>query len=120
MDSGSTINMVTAEFIKACSLDIGPLSSLVDSTLSINGFGGLISHPFGYIIIRVQVEGMRGYNEDQVALVIPDSTTFRFRILVTLGTPTINQNVNMIKDSEIDRLSVPLNVLRIFCLLARH
>ena len=68
LDSGSTINVVTPEFIKACSLDVGPLSDLVNGTLEINGFGGLFSWPLGYVIIRVQVEGVKGYNEDQVAL----------------------------------------------------
>ena len=41
LDSGSTINAVTPEFLKAHSLDVGPLSDLVDGTLKINGFGGL-------------------------------------------------------------------------------
>ena len=43
IDNGSTINAVTPEFSKDCSLDIGPLSDLVGSTLKINGFGGLLS-----------------------------------------------------------------------------
>ena len=42
-DSSSTINAVTPEFVKACSLDVSPLSDLVDGTLKINGFGGLFS-----------------------------------------------------------------------------
>ena len=53
LDSGSTINAVTQEFIKAHSLDVGPLYNLVDGTLKINGFGGLFSWPLGYVIIRV-------------------------------------------------------------------
>ena len=57
LDSSSTINAVTPEFIKACSLDMGPLSNLVDGTLEINGFGRLFSQPLVYVIIRVQVEG---------------------------------------------------------------
>ena len=32
--------------------------------------------PLGYVITRVQVEGVWGYDEDQVALVISDSTGF--------------------------------------------
>ena len=60
--------------------------------------------PLGYIIIRVQVEGVWGYDKDQVALVIPDSTIFGSQVPVTLGTPTINQIINMIKESEIDEL----------------
>ena len=54
------INAVNLEFVKAHSLEISPLSNLVDSTLGVNGFGRLFSQPLGYIIIRVQVEGMRG------------------------------------------------------------
>ena len=57
------------------------------------------------VIIRVQVEGVWGYDEDQVALVILDSTGFGSWVLVTLGTPTINWIINMIKESEIDELS---------------
>ena len=41
MDSGSTINAVTLEFIEVHLLDIGPLSDLSDVTLGINGFGGV-------------------------------------------------------------------------------
>ena len=118
LESGSTIKQWLQEFIKAHSLDVGPLSNLVDGTLKINGFGVLFSWPLGYVIIRVQVEGVKGYNEDQVALVVPDLTTFGSRVLVTLGTPTINQIMNVIKKSEIDELSVSLNGSRISHLLA--
>ena len=111
---------MTPEFINTHSLDVGPLSNLADGTLKINGFGGLFSWPLGYVIVRVQVEGVKGYDKDQVALVIPDSTTFGSRVPVTLGTPTINTIVNVIKESEIDELSVSLNESRISCLLAGH
>ena len=85
-------------------MDIGPLSDLVSGMLGINDFGGLFSIPLGYVIIRVQVEGVQSYNEDQVALVIPDSTSFGSQVPITLGTPTINQNIKMIKESKIDEL----------------
>ena len=118
LNSHSTINAVTPEFIKAHSLDMGPLSDLVDGTLEINGFGALFSWPLGYVIIRVQVEGVKGYNKDQAALVVPDLTAFGSRVPVTLGIPTINQIMNIIKESEIDELSVSLNGSRICHLLA--
>ena len=82
---------MTLEFAKAHSLDVGPLRDLVDSTLKINWFRGQFFQLLGYVIIRVKVEGVKGYNKDQVALVIPDSTTFGSRVPVTLGTPTIIQ-----------------------------
>ena len=120
LDSGSTINTVTPEFIKAHSLDVGPLSNLVYGTLKISGFGGLFSWPLGYVMIRVQVEGVKGYNEDQVALVIPDLTAFGLRVPATLGTPTFNWIMNIIKESEIDELPVSLSGSRISYLLAGH
>ena len=63
LESGSTINVVTPELIGVHSLDVGPLSDLGNSTLGINGFGGVFSCPLGYIIIKDQVEGVQGYDE---------------------------------------------------------
>ena len=111
---------MTPEFTEAHSLDIGPLSNLVDGNMGINGFGGLFSQPWGLVIIRVQVGGVRGYDEDQVALLIPDLTTFGSRVPVTLGMSTINQIINMIKQSQIDELLASPNGLRISHLLACH
>ena len=118
LDSGLTINAMTQGFVEAHSLDIGPLGDLTDGTLGINGFRGVFSWPLGYVIIRVQVEGVQGYNEDQVALVVPDSIVFGSWGLVTLGTPTINQTINVIKESAIDELSASLNGSRVAQLLA--
>ena len=101
-------------------MDVGPLSDLLDGTLGINGFGGVYTQTLGYVIIRVQVEGVRGYDEDQVTLVKPDSTTFGSQVLIILGTPTINRIINVIKESEIDELSASLNGSRIAQLLACH
>ena len=56
LDSGSTINAVTPEFVDVHSLDVGPLSDLSDGTLGINGFGRVFSWPLRYAVIRVQVE----------------------------------------------------------------
>ena len=81
-------------------------------------FGGAFSWPLDYVIIRVQVKGVWGYDEDQVALVIPDSTGFGSQVPVTLGTSTINWVINMIRKGEIDELSVSLNGSRITWLLA--
>ena len=57
LDSGSTTNAVIPEFIKACSLDMGPLSDLVDRTLKINGFRGLFLTP---VLCHHKGSGRRG------------------------------------------------------------
>ena len=64
------------------------------------------------------MEGVWGYGEGQAALIILDSTGFGFLVPVTLGTPTIIQIINMIKESVINKLLVSLNGSRIAQLLA--
>ena len=100
------VNAVTPDFVKTHSLDAGPLNDLIDSNLNMNSFGRLSAQPLGYVIIRVQVEGVQGYNKDQVVLVIPDPTDFGSQVPVISGTPTTNQIINVIKDSKIDELSL--------------
>ena len=41
----------------------------------------------GYVIIWVQVDGVQGYNEDQIVLVILDLSNFAAWVPVILGTP---------------------------------
>ena len=50
------------------------------------------------------MEGVQDYNEDQIALVVPDLSNFAAWVLMFLGTPTISCVVNVMKDREIDAL----------------
>ena len=59
----------------------------------------------GYVVIWVQVDGVQGYDKDQIALVILDLSNLVESII--LGTPTISCIVNMIKEKEIDALVMP-------------
>ena len=54
------------------------------------------------------MDGVQGYNEDQIALVILDLSNFVTQVPVILGTPTIITCViNVIKEKEIDALAMP-------------
>ena len=53
------------------------------------------------------MDGVQGYDEDQIALVIPDLSNFAVQAPVILGTPTISCIINMIKEKEIDALAMP-------------
>ena len=55
----------------------------------------------GYIVIQVQVDRVHDYDEDQIALVILDLSSFTAWIPVILGTPTISCIMNVIKEREI-------------------
>ena len=52
----------------------------------------------GYVIVQVQVDRVQGYDEDQIALVIPDLSNFVVRVPVILGIPTISHIMNVMKE----------------------
>ena len=83
------------------------------------GLGNTYTRPLGYIIIIwVQVDRVQGYDEDQIALVIPDLSNFAAQIPVILGTPTISQVINVMKEVEIDTLAMPWVNARVAHLLS--
>ena len=53
------------------------------------------------------MDGVQGYDEDQIALVIPDLSDFVAQVPVILGTLMISHIVNVIKEKEIDALATP-------------
>ena len=91
-------------YVKSHSLEMGPITDLIGRRVACVGLGNAYTQPIGYIIVKVQVDGVQGYNEDQIALIIPDLSNFMERIPVILGTPTISHIVNVMKEREIDAL----------------
>ena len=63
-------------FVKTCYLEVRPLSDLVGRQISCMGLGNAFIQPLGYVFIQVQVDGVQGYDGDQMALVIPDLSDF--------------------------------------------
>ena len=51
------------------------------------GLGNTLTHPIAYLIIQIQVDGVLGYNEDQMALVIPDLSNFVAWVPIIPGNP---------------------------------
>ena len=96
------MNLVTPEFVKAKGLDVGSIQDLNnhDGFIPINGCGGNITKPLGYVIVQVQIPYVPSYNEEQGALVVEDPSSFARRCPVILGTPTINWAVRSMKESE--------------------
>ena len=71
-------------------------------------------------MIQVQVDGVWGYDEDQIALVILDFSKFAARVPVILGMPTISWVVNVMREVEMDALAMPWANARVAHLLAVH
>ena len=104
LENGVQINTITPGFIENHSLDVGPLSNLIGGWVISVGLGKTLTWPTDYIIIWVQVDRVQGYDEDQIALVILDLSSFMAWVPVILGTPTIGCNVNVIREKEIDTM----------------
>ena len=76
LDNGMQINTIMLGFVENHSLDVQPLSDLVGGQVTCVGLGNALTWPMGYIIIQVHVDGVQGYDEDQIALVILDMSDF--------------------------------------------
>ena len=99
---------------------MGPIANLLGAKVTCVGLGNAYMRPLSYIIIWVQVDGVQGYDEDQIALVILDTSNIVAQVPVILGTPTISCIVNVMKEREIDALAMPWANARVAHLLSIH
>ena len=72
------------------------------------------------MIARLQVREVAGYDEDAVFLVVPDGSNFGKRVPIVIGTCTLARVINVIKESEMDRISTPWSTVRLAQLLSRR
>ena len=101
IDSGARCNAVSLEYGKACKLRVGPVHKLTMSPQEIPIQGiARNTNALGYVVINVQIGGIPSYNEEQVALVIEDSSCLGMREPVILGMPTIHRLCHQMKESE--------------------
>ena len=100
------MNIVTPEFVKARGLAAGSIQDLNNHAgrIPINGAGGKRTKPLGYVMIRVQIPYAPSYDEDQVALIVEDPSLFSQWCPVILRTPTIFRAVQVMKESEMNRV----------------
>ena len=68
LDNGAQVNTIMPKYVSDHSLQVGPITNHMDSTVTCMGLG--------YVVIRVQVHRVWGYDKDQIALVIPDFSNF--------------------------------------------
>ena len=106
-DNGARVNSVMPAYVCRHGLGVCPISQLDHSLnpfwdcIPLVGMGSGHVEPAGFTLMRVQIEGMPHYDEQQVIFVLDDPSGFTARILVILGTPTINRVIQTMKESEI-------------------
>ena len=81
----------------------------------IAGMGGSLVEPTRFVLMNVKVPCVQGYDEDQVALVMDDPGMTECPVI--LGTSTLYQVMEVIKESEISKLVVPWSSSRISWLI---
>ena len=107
LDNGAQVNTIMPRYVSNHSLQVGPITDLMGSKVTCVGLGNAYTRLFGYMVVWVQVDGVWGYNEDQIALVIRDFSNFTARVPVILGMPTIGRVVNVMREMEMDALAIP-------------
>ena len=109
LDNGSQLNFVTPTYAHERGMDILSLDTLAQEIgrqlppIAVMG-GGMIK-PEGFVIMNVRVPCVRGYNEDQIAIVLEDPEMKDCPVV--LGTPTLFRVMEVIKESEISELAMP-------------
>ena len=117
-DSGSEVNTVMPSYMHQHEFPVLPLCDLVDHPLNLVELGGMRTHPFSFVILRVQVKEIAGYDEDIVFLVISDGSEFSQHVPIMIVTCTLGRIINVIKESEMDRFSTPWAMVRASHLLS--
>ena len=109
LDNGSQLNFITPAYAHKRGMDIMSLDSLAQEVGGkippILGIGSIMVDPEGFIMMNVKVPCVKGYNEDQIAIVMDDPGMKDCPVI--LGMPTIFRVMEVIKESEISKLAVP-------------
>ena len=69
--------------------------------------------------MRLQVKEVASYGEDVVFLVVPDGSAFGRTVPLVIGTCTLARVINVIKESEMDKISTPWATVHLAQLLSR-
>ena len=88
----------------------------MDHPVNLVGLGG---GPLGFVILQAHMAEVTRYDEDVVFLIMPDESEFSRCVPLVLGTCTLCRIINVIRESEINRLSVPWATTRTSHLLSR-
>ena len=109
LDNGSQLNFTTPAYAHKWGMDIMSLDSLAQEVGGklppILGIGSIMVDPEGFIMMNVKVPCVKGYNEDQIAIVMDDLGMKDCPVI--LGMPTIFRVMEVIKESEISKLAIP-------------
>ena len=119
LDNWSQLNFITPAYVHKQGMDIMSLGSLPQEVGGkippIRGIGGIMVDPEGFVMMNVKIPCVKGYNEDQIAIIMDDPGMKDCPVI--LGMPMIFQVMEVIKESEISKLAIPWASLRVSWLM---
>ena len=119
LDNGAQLNFITPAYAKWRNMSVFPRERLAeevgDAIPPIQGIGGIMVQATGFVIMRVQIPCVAGYDKHQVIIVLDDPGMKECPVI--LGTPTIYRVMEVIKESEITALAMPWGASRISWLM---
>ena len=90
LDNGAQINFMTPTYARKRGMDIMSLDHLAQEIAGqippIAGIGGIMVEPEGFVMMNVQVPCVKGYNEDQIAIVMEDPGLKDFQVILATAT----------------------------------
>ena len=90
LDNGAQINFVTPAYVHKLRMDIMSLDHLAQEIGGqippIAGIEGIMVEPEGFVIMNVQIPYIKGYNEDQIAIVMEDPELKDFQVILGMAT----------------------------------
>ena len=109
LDNGAQLNFITPAYAVERGMDIMSLDQLAQEIGGqlplIKGMGGSLVEPIGFVLMNVKVPCARGYDEDQVTIVMDNPKMSECPVI--LGTSTLYWVTEVTKESEISKLAVP-------------
>ena len=109
LDNGSQLNFIIPAYAHEWGMDIMSLDSLAQEVGGkippILGIGGIMVDPERFVMMNVKIPCVKGYNEDQIAIIMDDSGMKDCPVI--LGMPMIFRVMEVIKESEIFKLAIP-------------
>ena len=109
LDNGAQLNFIMPAYAQVWGMDTMSLDYLAEEIGGaiplIRGLGGISVEPVGFVMMNVKVPGVKGYDEDQIAIMMDNPGMTEWPVI--LGTPTLYRVMEVIKESEISKLAVP-------------
>ena len=72
LDTSATINVITVDCARILDLPMGPLSDLREGLQGVKVPRNTFAGALGYVIVHIRFNEIKGYDKDQVCLVMED------------------------------------------------